>query len=232
MSNKAMKVFGNAFLKALVVLLAVVIVVFSAVFIIKVATGGGNTNNQSGAGVVEDTTAESEVTEASTDAAVSTEDILSDTEEADESDPAAGDSDVWVEDEDETPADQGDDAAATEASESNDQAASTGAISADSKIAVLNSTKQKGLAGEWAKKIKALGYSNVYAGNYKLGTMEKSKIYSGGKDVSSITGSLKKPDVSDEKLKDGFNLTDGSVDIGSLDIVIVIGENDNILAGN
>ncbi len=229
MSNKAMKVFGNAFLKALVILLAIVIVVFSAVFIIKVMTGGSNTNNQSKVDVVADTQAET--TDTATEVAdVSTEaSVPEDTEEVDTTDPAAGDSEVWVEDGDETPTDQGEDA---EAADGGEQAASTGTLSADSKIAVLNSTKQKGLAAEWVKKIKALGYNNVYAGNYKLGQNETSKIYSGGADVSSISKKLKNAEVSNEKLKEGFNLTDGSVSTDSLDVIIVIGEKDNILAGS
>lgn len=202
MSNKALRLFGEAFLRTLVIVLAIAIVFFAGFFIVKVVTGGGNTNDQS----------------KNSSATLDEEELQKQLDEENMTD--EGD----VSDEDTT----GEDGAG----DSTEEGAQTPAAS-DSKslkIAVLNSTGTKGLAGAWVEKLKAEGYTNIYAGNYKVGQLAASKIIA----VTDGTGSdlvdfFSGATLETGNLTSGFNLTDSTVTTTDIDLFIIIGTDDDIV---
>lgn len=197
MSNKAMRLFGEAFLRTLVIVLGITIVFFAGFFLVKVATGGGNTNNQ--AGKPTHTMDEDEL-QKKLDAENQTAEAGSTGEATDTTD---------------TTSEQGEPAAAS---------------SKDMKIVVLNSTSVKGLAAAWVEKLKGQGYTNVNAGNYKVGMLETTKILAAadgtGSDlVSFFNGAV----LETGSLTSGFNLSDTTLSTTDIDLYIIIGTNDNIL---
>ena len=94
------------------------------------------------------------------------------------------------------------------------------------KIAVLNGTQTAGLAGAWKEKLEGDGFTSVEAGNY-IGETKKSVIY--------VT-----KEGADQSLKSYFpgagiettalNKEETDVDISGMDVVIVIGTEDDILS--
>lgn len=197
MSSKALRLFGEAFLRTLVIVLGLTIVFFAGFFLIRVATGGGNTNNQS---KVENTMDEEQL-QKQLDAENATADG------ADE----AGDGAAEV---------------STEGSDVQAPAADSKAL----KIVVLNSTGTKGLAGAWVEKLKAEGYTNIYAGNYKVGQLAASKILAAaegtGTDlVSYFNGAA----IETGGLTSGFNLSDSAIPTDDIDLFIIIGTDDDIV---
>lgn len=192
MSSKALRLFGEAFLRTLVIVLGLTIVFFAGFFLIKVATGGGNTNNQS---KVENTMDEEQLQQ-QLDAENATADATSE----------AGDS--TTEGGTQTPA----------------------ADSKALKIVVLNSTGTKGLAGAWVEKLKGQGFTNIYAGNYKVGQLAASKIIAvaegtGTDLVSYFNGAA----LETGNLTSGFNLSDSTVSTTDIDLFIIIGTDDDIV---
>lgn len=204
MSSKALRLFGEAFLRTLVIVLGLTIVFFAGFFLIKVATGGGNTNNQSKVG----NTMDEEQLQQQLDAENATADGTSE----------AGDS-------------TGE--AATSDGDSQAPAADSQTPAADSKalkIVVLNSTGTKGLAGAWVEKLKAQGFTNIYAGNYKVGQLAASKILAvaegtGTDLVSYFSGAA----LETGNLTSGFNLSDSTVSTTDIDLFIIIGTDDDIV---
>ncbi len=191
MSNKALRLFGEAFLRTLVIVLGIAIIVFAGFFIVKVVTGGGNTNDQSenSASTLDEDELQRQLDE---------ENMTGEDETAETS----------TEDSEETVSD-----------------------STSLKIAVLNSTGTKGLAGAWVEKLQADGYTNIYAGNYKVGQLEASKIIAvtdgtGTDLVSYFSGAT----LETGTLTSGFNLTDETVTTTDIDLFIIIGTDDNIVA--
>ena len=95
---------------------------------------------------------------------------------------------------------------------------------------MLNSTGQKGLAGAWVDKLKAAGYTNVYAGNYKIGQLAASKVLAvsegNGSDLVSL---FKGATLETGNLTSGYNLVDATVTTTDIDIFIIIGTDDNIV---
>ena len=196
MSSKALRLFGEAFLRTLVIVLGLTIVFFAGFFLIKVATGGGNTNNQS---KVENTMDEEQL-QKQLDAENATADGTS--EAGDNTAEAATDGDT------QTPA----------------------ADSKALKIVVLNSTGTKGLAGAWVEKLKGQGFTNIYAGNYKVGQLAASKIIAvaegtGTDLVSYFNGAA----LETGNLTSGFNLSDSTVSTTDIDLFIIIGTDDDIV---
>lgn len=197
MSNKALRLFGEAFLRTLVILLGLTIVFFAGFFLIKVATGGGNKNDQSKVG----NTMDEEQLQKQLDAENATADGTGETGST-----------------------------ADASTEGTDTTAPAATDSKALKIAVLNSTGTKGLAGAWVEKLKAQGYTNIYAGNYKVGQLAASKIIAvadgtGSDLVSYFSGAA----LETGSLTSGFNLADSTVSTTDIDLFIIIGTDDDIV---
>lgn len=196
MSNKAMRLFGEAFLRTLVIVLGITIVFFAGFFLVKVATGGGNTNNQ--AGKPTNTMNEDELQKKL--------DAENQTEDADSTGEASDTTDVTAE--------QGEAAASSK----------------DMKIVVLNSTSTKGLAAAWVEKLKAEGYTNVNAGNYKVGMLETTKILAASEGTGSdLVSYFNGAALETGSLTSGFNLSDTTLSTTDIDLFIIIGTNDDIV---
>lgn len=197
MSSKAFRLFGEAFLRTLVIVLGLTIVFFAGFFLIKIATGGGNTNNQS---KVENTMDEDQLQKQL--------DAENATAEGNSGSPDST-SDV-----------------STEGGDAQTPAADSKAL----KIVVLNSTGTKGLAGAWVEKLKGEGYTNIYAGNYKVGQLAASKIIAvaegtGTDLVSYFSGAA----LETGNLTSGFNLSDSTIATTDIDLFIIIGTDDDIV---
>ncbi len=209
MNNKALRLFGEAFLRTLVIVLGLLIIGFAIFFLVKVVTTGNNTNNQSKA---ESTMDEDALQQQLDDENATAEDATG----ADSTQDATA----------EAPAD-----ATSEEPTSEEPATEAPAVSSkDLKIAVLNSTGQKGLAGAWVDKLKAAGYTKVYAGNYKIGQLAASKVLAvsegNGSDLVSL---FKGATLETGNLTSGYNLVDATVTTTDIDIFIIIGTDDNIV---
>ena len=204
MSNKALRLFGEAFLRTLVIVLGITIVFFAGFFIVKVATGGGNTNNQS--------KADSTLDEAALQQQLDAENATAEADNTSEGGDTTADT-------------------SQPASEGSDTTAPVAATDSKAlKIAVLNSTGTKGLAGAWVEKLKAAGYTNIYAGNYKVGQLAASKIIAvadgTGSDLVSYFGGAT---LETGNLTSGFNLSDATVTTTDIDLFIIIGTDDDIV---
>ncbi len=212
MNNKALRLFGEAFLRTLVIVLALVIVGFAIFFLGKVITTGTNTNNQSKV----DSTADKDALQ----------------KPVDDSSSDSSSSDIPVgDDTTDSTADSSADNTGADSTESTSEEPATDApvvSSKELKIAVLNSTGTKGLAGAWVEKLKAAGYTNVYAGNYKIGQLAASKVLAvsegNGEDLVSF---FKGAALETGNLTSGFNLVDTTVSTTDIDIFIIIGTDDS-----
>lgn len=201
MDKKTMlKIFGEAFLRSMVVLMAVAIVGFGAFFLIKVTTDGKQqaeapTTEQASTYSSSELEAMLEMENANDTEATTTEEVT--TEEVTTEEPTT-----------EEPT--------TEAVIS----------STDKNIMVLNGTRVSGLAGGWQSKLNGGGFSVTAIGNSNLSREDQTRIYVAeegmGKDLIEyfsdaviIVGSLSTGD---------YQLTKGSSN--GVDIFIVIGNND------
>lgn len=151
MDKKTMlKLFGEEFLRSLVVLMAILIVGFCAFFVIKVRSDKKNVaeNNTEQATTLSDEELQAMLSEEDTEASeedteeVTTEEVT--TEEVTTEEPTTEKQDI---------------------------------PSTDKKILVLNSTKTNGLASKWMNKLTGEGFSNVSKGNYSLSREAQTKIY-------------------------------------------------------
>ncbi len=150
MDKKTMlRVFGEEFLRSLVVLMAILIVGFCAFFVIKVRSDkkevAQNTTEQASTYSDEDIQAEDEE---------ETEEVTE--EETEEETEEITTEEVTTEEE------------TTEVEE---------IASTDKNILVLNSTKTNGLASQWMNKLAGEGFTNVTKGNYSLSKETQTKIY-------------------------------------------------------
>lgn len=202
MSNKAMRLFREAFLRTLVIVLGITIVFFAGFFIVKVATGGGNTNDQSG----------------KPGQTLDEDELQKQLEEEDKT--AEGTTGI------EPSSNTGENTDASTEGGSTPAAAS----SKELKIAVLNSTGTKGLAGAWVEKLKGEGFTNIYAGNYKVGMLDTTKILAVADGTGSdLTSYFNGAVLETGNLTSGFNLSDSTVSTTDIDLFIIIGNNDNIV---
>lgn len=195
MDKKTMlRVFGEAFLRSMVVLMAIVIVCFATFFIIKV-----NTDKKELA-AKETEMASTEYTDDELHAMLEEEN--------------ANDTEATTTEETTT-----EEMTTEEATTEVQQIPST-----DKNIIVLNSTSVTGLASAWMNKIQNAGFSKVAIGNYNLGVESQTKIYvpqeGMGEDLLTyfngatiVVGSLESANYT---IKSG-----GS--IGEMEIFIVIG---------
>ncbi len=96
------------------------------------------------------------------------------------------------------------------------------------KIAVLNGTQTPGLAGAWKEKLAGVGYTSVEAGNY-MSEISKSKIFvlkeGAGSELTEVL-----PGATVEK--EAIKKDDTDVDLSDLDVVLVVGTDNDILASN
>ena len=201
MDKKTMlKLFGEEFLKSLVVLVAILIVGFCAFFAIKIKNDkklvAENSTEQAStysdeelqamiaeenAGDAEDAS-EEEVTEELTTEEETTEEVTTEEETTEELD----------------------------------------VPSYDKSILVLNSTNTNGLASKWMDKLSGAGFTNISKGNYSLTRDAQTTIYVAeegmGKDLL--------PYFSDAKIVVGT--LDSGVDVSTsgVEIFVVIGSND------
>ena len=200
MDKKTMlKLFGEEFLKSLVVLMAVLIVGFFAFFLIKVNSdkkrAKENTTEQ--ASTYSDEELQAMLAEENSDDAedVSEEEV---TEEATEEEVTE---EITTEEE------------TTE---------ELNIPSYDKSILVLNSTKTNGLASKWMSKLSEAGFTNIGKGNYSLTSDAQTTIYVAeegmGKDLV--------PYFADASIVVGT--LDSGVDVSTsgVEIFIVIGSND------
>lgn len=192
-----LRVFGEAFLRSMVVLMAIAIICFAAFFIIKV-----NSDKK--------LLAENETTMATTEYS---EDELHQMLEKEN----ANDTKETTTEEVTT------EVATTEEPTTEVQKIP----STDKNVLVLNSTSVSGLASGWMNKIKGAGITNIAIGNYNAGRETQTKIYVSeegmGEDLLSyfngatiVVGSLE---------SSSYTIKSGSLE--TIDIYIVIGSNDS-----
>ncbi len=197
MDKKTMlKLFGEAFLRSMVVLMAIAIVGFSAFFVIKV-----NSDKK----VLAEAEANINTTEYSEDQLhdMLEEENAKDTEHKKKEEPVT------------------EEATTEEATTEVQEIPST-----DKNILILNSTSVSGLASAWNNKINGAGFANTAIGNYKSGTETQTKIYVSeegmGEDLKAyfsdatiVVGSLETSQ---------YTVIKGS--LSTIDIFIVIGSSD------
>lgn len=143
-----LRVFGEAFLRSMVVLMAVAIVGFAAFFIIKVNTDKTQM-------------AENVTTEASSTKSDDELQAMLDEENAADTTQEETTEEVTTEE------------PTTEEMTTEEEIIS----STDKKILVLNSTGVAGLAKSWMNKLSGEGFTNIATGNYSLSSEAQTKIY-------------------------------------------------------
>ena len=193
-----LKVFGEAFLRSMVVLMAIVILGFSVFFIIKVRSD-------------KKTLAQQTTTEAGSTYSDEELQAMLDAENANDTKDDATTSEEATTEEVTT------EEATTEQIPSNDK-----------KIIVLNSTSTTGLAGKWQTKLAGAGFVNVGAGNYSAGAESQTKIYvkeeGMGQDLvayfADAVVEVGTPNAS------SCSVTKGNITLNDADIIIVIGNSD------
>ena len=146
-----LRIFGDAFLRSLVVLMGIVIIGFSAFFIITVVT-----NNQKMKEFAQGT--ESGGEELSPE---ELEKLLSEHREKEEAQEREQTTEATTTEE-----------VTTEAPTTEEKISSMGY-----KILVLNSTRVSGLAKKWMEKLKSEGFTDIATGNYSAAREEETKIY-------------------------------------------------------
>ncbi len=193
-----LRVFGEAFLRSMVVLMAIVILGFSAFFIIKVRS------DKKQLAARETTEAGSTYSDEELQAMLDKENAGDTKEDADASTEEITTEEVTTE-------------------EAVEEIAST-----DKKIIVLNSTNTSGLAGKWQSKLTSEGFPNVGAGNYSAGAQSQTKIYvkeeGMGQDLLTyFSGAAVEVGTPDSG---ACSVTKGSITLDDADIIIVIGNSD------
>lgn len=201
MDRKTMlKIFGEAFLRSMVVLMAVLIVGFGAFFVIRVGSDKKLTSeNTEEASTLSDeelqamldeenaNDTEEDTTEEITTEEITTEEIT--TEEITTEEPTTEELNI---------------------------------PSTDKKILVLNSTRTNGLASKWMNKLSGAGFTNISKGNYSNSHDAQTKIYVSeegmGKD---LVGYFADAVIEVGTLDSGIDVSTNGVEI-----FIVIGSND------
>lgn len=198
MDKKTMlKVFGEAFLRSLIVLLAVAILGFGAFFLIRI-----NKDNKAKEEMAQNATEQTTYSDEELQAMIDAENAI-DAEESSSEETTT--EEVTTEE------------VTTEA---------PNIPSNDKNIIVLNSTSTSGLAGAWASKLNQEGFPNVAVGNYSAATEQQTKIYVAeegmGIDLSSyFNGTTISVGTVDSSI---FSVKSGAMD--HYDIFIVIGNSD------
>lgn len=143
-----LKVFGEAFLRSMIVLMGIVIVGFGAFFLLKI--------NKDKKQVAENTTEEASTLSDEELQAMLTEEV---TEEITTEEPTT-------------------EVTTTEEVTTEEPTTEELNIpSTDKKILVLNSTRTNGLASRWVSKLSGEGFTNISKGNYSLSSETQTKIY-------------------------------------------------------
>ncbi|MBR3538716.1 MAG: LytR C-terminal domain-containing protein [Eubacterium sp.] len=93
------------------------------------------------------------------------------------------------------------------------------------KIVVLNGTSTNGVAGAWKEKLNNAGYTSVEAANYK-GNTQKSLIYYKTQGKGAELASY----LKDPQTLDNFEASNTDADLSEVDVVIVIGADDDIVS--
>ena len=202
MDKKTMlKVFGEEFLRSLVVLMAILIIGFGAFFVLKVRSD-------------KKLAAESTTEQAST---YSDEELQAMLDEENAKD-AENDTEEATTTEEVTTEEITTEEITTEEVTTEEEIIS----STDKKILVLNSTKTNGLASKWMNKLSGEGFTNIAKGNYSLSKDAQTKIVVAqegmGKDLL--------PYFTDAVIEVGT--VDSGVDVSTagVEIFIIIGSND------
>ncbi|MBE5924282.1 MAG: LytR family transcriptional regulator [Lachnospiraceae bacterium] len=141
-----LKIFGEAFVRSMIVLMAIMIVGFGAFFILKVRS-----DKKKAAEFAQNTTEESTLSDEEIQAMLE-EETSEDTEEATTEE-------VTTEE------------VTTEATTEELDIPST-----DKSILVLNSTKTNGLALKWMNKLQGAGFTNINKGNYTASSETQTRI--------------------------------------------------------
>lgn len=198
MDNKTiLKVFGEAFLRSLVVLMAIIIVGFSAFFIIKVVTDKGQQTADS--------------TEAG--ATLSSDELQAMLEQENANDTA----EEVIPDEPSTEELTTEEITTEEPTTEQQDIPST-----DKSILVLNSTGVSGLAKSWMNKLTGQGFTNVKTGNYSLSRDSQTRIYVAQEGMGQdLIGYFTDAVIEVGSLSSGIDVSTEGVDI-----FIVIGSND------
>lgn len=198
MDKKTMlKVFGDAFLRSMIVLMAVAIVGFGVFFVIRVNTDNKD-NKQAASTELSDDELQAMIEE---DNAMNMQDAT--TQEATTEEVTT--EEVTTEE------------LTTEAPD---------IPSTDKNICILNSTTTTGLAGSWATKLNSAGFSNIAVGNYAAATEETTKIYvaeegMGNDLIGYFNGATLSVGSVDSSV---YSVKSGTMD--HYDIYIVIGNSD------
>lgn len=201
MDRKTMlKIFGEAFMRSMIVLLAVLIIGFGAFFVIRVNSDKNLTaENTEEASTLSDEELQAmlneedmENTEEDTTEEITTEEITTEeitTEEPTTEEPTTEELNI---------------------------------PSTDKKILVLNSTRTNGLALKWMNKLSGAGFTNISKGNYSGSHDAQTKIYVAeegmGKDLVGY--------FSDAVIEVGTLSSGIDVSSNGVEIFIVIGSND------
>jgi len=205
MDKKTMlKVFGEEFLRSLVVLMAILIVGFCLFFVLKVR------NDKK---IAAESTTEQQAT-------YSDEELqaMLDEENAKDAETAEDAATEEITTEEITTEEATTEEITTEEPTTEEQIVP----STDKKILVLNSTKTNGLASKWMNKLSGDGFTNISKGNYTLSREAQTKIYvpeeGMGKDLL--------PYFADAVIEVGT--LDSGIDVSTsgVEIFIVIGSND------
>lgn len=182
-----LRVFGEAFLRSMVVLMAVAIIGFSAFFIIKV-----NSDKKK--------LAENPTTEVAS--TYSDEELQARLEAEDAA--AAAEAEAEAEEEELTTEEITEEATTEEPDIS----------SKDKSVLVLNSTGVAGLAKAWMTKLTGEGFAKVATGNYSLSRDAQTKIYVSeegmGKDLAAY---FKDPIIEVGTLSSGIDVSTTGVEV-------------------
>lgn len=198
MDRKTMlRVFGEAFLRSMVVLMAIAIIGFAAFFVIKV-----NSDKKQ----LAEAEAQIETTEYSEDQLhdMLEEENAKDTEES-------------------TTEEATTEEATTEEATTEVEAIP----STDKNILILNSTNVSGLAGAWNAKITGVGFANTAVGNYNAGVETQTKIYVAEEGMGEDLLQYFNDAVIVVGTIESSQYTIKSGSMSTIDIFVVIGSNDS-----
>lgn len=191
-----LKVFGEAFLRSLIVLMAITIVGFSVFLLLRTQKDQTTVADQPASEELvyseEDTQEFDIVEEPTTEEPTTTEEIT--TEEITTEEPTT-----------------------EEITTEEPVIAST-----DKKILVLNSTRVTGLAKAWMNKLNSAGYVNVATGNYSSGSGEQTRIYVAEEGMGTDLAEY----FTDAVIEVGSLNSGIDVSTDGVEIFIVIGAND------
>ncbi len=198
MDRKTMlKVFGNAFLRSMIVLMAIAIVGFGIFFVIRINTDKKEAKEA----------ASTELTDDELQAMIEEDNAINQQEEMTQEPTTEEVSSEEITTQEIT----------TEAPD---------IPSTDKNICILNSTSTTGLAGSWATKLNSAGFANVAVGNYSAATEETTKIYVAEEGMGNdLVGYFNGATISVGSVDSSvYSVKSGTMD--HYDIYIIIGNSD------